>query len=162
MNNLFNTLVETFKTFCMSFICSAPLSIMLYREASTARLFNTVCLVLNAAALLLFIVLYFKNWSWFSRRSFTASEYAVPAAVSFSIYLVVSGGIYVIASNPGLLGLTDFDAATNVIRNIYRYGFQHARFLEPILNNSYDLLSLAIAYTLMVGSLILAPRFSNR
>ncbi len=160
MYNFSNTLVETFKTFCMSFLCSAPLAVMLYREESTALFFATVCLVLNAAALLLFMVLYFKNWSWFYRRSFTTAEYAIPAATSFVIYAAITTILYLIASFPASWGISEHPL--NTIRIIYRHVFQHARFLEPVLNTGYDPLSLAITYILMAGSLIIIPKFNQR
>lgn len=144
----------------MSFLCSAPLAIMLYREESTALFFSTVCLVLNAAALLLFLVLYFKNWSWFYRRSFTTSEYAIPAGLSFLIYALVTFVLYFIASYPDICGTPLY--VLDSVRNIYRYAFQQARFLEPILNTGYDLCSLGITYALMVGVLILVPRVNQK
>lgn len=154
------TVIETIKTFFLSFLCSAPLTLALYQsDSATGVLFNSfVCFILNLTAFVVFLFLYYKNWSKTFERSFTFSEYMVPALISFATYLFLSSFLYIVSGFPEFFpGLEKNPWMLEVIRNIYRYIFQHARFLEPMLNSEYAFVSIVVSQLLTFGSLIAIP-----
>ena len=159
------TVMETLKTFLLSFLCSAPLTIALYQsDSAIGVLFNSfVCFILNLTAFIIFLFLYYKNWSRTYERSFTLSEYLIPALVSFFVYLLLSTFLYTVSGFPGLFpGLVKNPWLLEVIRNIYRYIFQHARFLEPMLNSEYAYVSIVLSQLLTLGSIIAIPLLAMR
>ena len=137
-----STIVETIKTFCISILCSVIFSLMIYRD--TVLFNNVVCFILNLAAFLLFLFLYYKNWSNLFLRTYTRAEFLVPAVVSFSLYCVSSTYLYVMKAS-----------------NIYRWLFQQTRFLEPMLNREYAFISFLLAQVLTALVLLLVPVFNH-
>ncbi len=135
-----NTVVETIKTFCMSILCSTLFSFMIYRD--TVLFQDTACFILNLSAFLLFLFLYHKNWADFYSRTYTAAEYIIPAASSFLVYAGLSTYLYIIRASA-----------------VYRWLFQHTRFLEPLLNNDYAFLSFILSQVVTLIVLVIAPRF---
>ncbi len=133
-----STVVETIKTFCISVLCSVIFSLMIYRD--TVIFNKLVCFILNLAAFILFLFLYYKSWSSLYMRTYTRAEYMVPAVVSFSVYCGVSTYLYILKAG-----------------NIYRWFFQHTRFLEPMLNSEYAFISFLLAQVLTAAVLFLVP-----
>ena len=137
-----STVVETIKTFCISILCSVVFSLMIYRD--TVLFNNIVCFILNLAAFLLFLFLYYKNWSYLFLRTYTRAEFMVPAVVSFSLYCGISTYLYIMKAG-----------------NIYRWLFQQTRFLEPMLNREYAFISFLLAQVLTALVLLLVPVFNH-
>jgi len=135
---LTRSVVETIKTLCLSFLCSIVFSIMIFRE--NVVIYRYVCFVLNFAAFLLFLYLYRRNWVKVYSQSFALAEYAVPAAVSVLVYIGLSTLLYV-----------------NRVSIVFRWFFQHTRFLEPMLNSEYAYISFIIAHVITVGILFYVP-----
>lgn len=132
------SVVETIKMFCMSILCSVPFSLMIFR--STVVFYEFVCFVLNLTAFILFVFFYYRNWSQRFKQSFSINEYIVPATVSYSVYFIVSSVLYI-----------------NKVGTIYRWLFQHTRFLEPMLNPGYGFISFLIAQSIILAVLIIVP-----
>ncbi len=137
-----STVVETIKTFCISILCSVIFSLMIYRD--TVIFNNLVCFILNSAAFIVFLFLYYKNWAHLYLRTFTTAEYLVPATVSYVIYGGVSTYFYLIKSS------------------YFKWFFQHTRFLEPMLNDAYYFISFILAQILMLAILFIVPMFVVR
>lgn len=132
------SVVETIKTFCMSILCSIPFSLMIYKD--TVVFYKFVCFVLNLASFILFMFFYYRNWSRRFQNSFAKADYIVPAAVSYSVYFIVSSILYI-----------------NKVSNVYRWLFQHTRFLEPMLNTGYSFISFLISQALVLAVLFIVP-----
>ncbi len=157
--------IETIKIFCLSLLCSAPLTLILYRENTvTGVLANSfVCFILNLAAFVLFLFLFYKNWEHLYDHTYTYSEYIIPAIVSFSVYLLVSTLLYVISSFPTLFpAIKSNPQFLENIRSIYRYVFHHSRFLEPMLNREYGYVSFILAQILTLATLFYIPFMAMR
>ena len=151
------TLLETVKLLCLSVACSAIFSMMIFQE--DVRSIAFVCFVLNLVSLLLFLILFFKNWQNIYTKTFTPAEYWVPGIVSFLVYFSFSTFCYAVASNPWIIpDLAKDPYAVENFRQFYRYMFQHSRFLEPMLNRDYAFVSYIIAQCATLAALIYAPR----
>ncbi len=135
---LTNSIIETIKTFCISILCSAIFSFMIYRD--TVLIQNVACFILNLASFLLFLFLYYKNWSNFYSRTYAAIEYIIPVATSFIVYAGASTYFYITKASL-----------------IYRWVFQHTRFLEPMLNSKYAFVSFIIAQVLTLAVIFIVP-----
>ncbi len=132
------SIVETIKMFCMSILCSVPFSLMIYR--GTVVFYVFVCFVLNLTAFILFMFFYYRNWSYRFKKAYSFSEYTIPATVSYSIYFIVSSILYI-----------------NKVGVVYRWLFQHTRFLEPVLNPEYGFISFLIAQAIVLAVLFIVP-----
>ncbi len=141
-----SSLIETIKTLCLSILCSIIFSVMIFRENVVA--YRYVCFVLNVAAFLLFLFLYRRNWTKFYKNTFCMSEYAIPATVSFLIYATLSAFLYI--NNSAAI----FDIKISLI---FRYLFQHTRFLEPMLNSEYAFISVLVSHAITAGVLFYIP-----
>lgn len=151
------TLLETLKLLCLSLTCSSVFSMMIFQEDVVSIAF--VCFILNLISLVLFGLIYFRNWQKVYEKTFTSAEYWVPALTSFFIYFIFSTICYTLASNPWII--PDFakdTVAVSNFRSFYRYMFQHTRFLEPMLNSEYAFVSYILAQILTFGVLIAVPR----
>lgn len=135
---LIMSIVETIKIFCMSIFCSVPFSLMIYR--GTVVFYDFVCFVLNLTAFILFVFFYYRNWSYRFKNAYSLVEYTVPATISYSIYFIVSFILYI-----------------NKIGSVYRWLFQHTRFLEPVLNPGYSFVSFLIAQAIVLTMLFIIP-----
>ena len=135
---LTTSVVETIKMFCMSILCSVPFSLMIFR--GSVVFYDFVCFVLNLAAFILFIFFYYRNWSQRFQKSFSPSEYIIPAVASYSIFFIVSSVLYI-----------------NKVGSVYRWLFQHTRFLEPMLNPEYSFISFLIAQAIILAILFIVP-----
>ena len=140
---LTSSVIETIKTLCLSILCSIIFSLMIFRE--TVVIYRYVCFVLNIAAFLLFLYLYRRNWRKVYRNTFSTAEYAIPAAVSFLIYAAFSTLLY-INNAASFYGVK--------VSYIFRWLFQHTRFLEPMLNSEYAFISVLISPIITAGILI--------
>ena len=134
------SVVETIKMFCMSILCSVPFSLMIYR--GTVVFYEFVCFVLNLTAFVLFVFFYYRNWSKRFQQAFSTSEYIIPAIASYSVYFIVSSVLYV-----------------NKVGSVYKWLFQHTRFLEPVLNPEYSFISFLIAQVLILAVLVIVPYY---
>lgn len=141
-----SSVIETIKTLCLSILCSIIFSIMIFRE--NVVIYRYVCFVLNIAAFLLFLFLYRRNWTKFYKYTFSLAEYAVPATVSFLIYATLSTLLY-INNSAAFFGLK--------VSFIFRWLFQHTRFLEPMLNSEYAFISVLASHAITAGVLIYIP-----
>ncbi len=141
-----SSVIETIKTLCLSILCSTIFSIMIFRENVVP--YRYVCLVLNVAAFLLFLFLYRRNWTKFYRNTFYSSEYSIPATVSFLIYAILSVLLY-INNSATIFGIR--------ISLIFRYLFQHTRFLEPMLNSEYAFITVLVSHFITAGVLFYIP-----
>ncbi len=135
---LTTSVVETIKIFCMSILCSVPFSLMIFR--GTVVFYEFVCFVLNLTAFILFVFFYYRNCSQRFKQSFSTNEYIIPATVSYSVYFIVSSVLYI-----------------NKVGTVYRWLFQHTRFLEPMLNPGYSFISFLIAQAIILAVLIIVP-----
>ncbi len=136
------SIVETIKLFCMSVLCSVPFSLMIYR--GIVVFYEFVCFVLNLTAFVLFIFFYYRNWSYRFKKAYSLSEYTVPATVSYSIYFLVSYVLYI-----------------NRVGTVYKWLFQHTRFLEPVLNSDYGFVSFLIAQAIVLAVLFIVPYYNT-
>ena len=141
-----SSVIETIKTLCLSILCSIIFSIMIFRE--NVVIYRYVCFVLNVAAFLLFLFLYRRNWTKFYKNTFSLAEYAVPAAVSFFVYALFSALLY-INNSANIGGLK--------VSFIFRWLFQHTRFLEPMLNSEYAFISVLVSHAITAGVLFYIP-----
>ncbi len=132
------SIVETIKMFCMSILCSVPFSLMIYQ--GTVVFYEFVCFVLNLAAFVLFVFFYYRNWLYRFKQAYSLLEYAVPATVSYSIYFVLSSILYI-----------------NKVGIVYKWLFQHTRFLEPVLNHEYSFVSFLISQAIVLAMLFIIP-----
>ncbi len=141
MYKLTNTVIETIKTFCISIICSVLFSLMIYRENV---LFSTfACFILNATSFIMFLFLYYKSWSRVYMRSFSNTDYWVPALGSFAVFCIVSSWLYIIQA-----------------KDVFPWLFQQTRFLEPLLNRDYKFVSFIVSQLLILATLAAVP-FTN-
>ena len=151
------TLVETVKLLCLSVACSAIFSMMIFQDDVASIAF--VCFILNLVSLLLFLILSIKNWQNVFSKSFTPTEYWIPAIISYSLYLLVSTFMYVAASSPEVFSnLIDTPEKLQTVRQFFRYCFQQTRFLEPMLNSEYSFVSFALSQALLLVAILYVPK----
>ncbi len=159
------TFIETIKLFCLSLICSAIFSAMIFQEDVAP--FAFVCFVLNFVAALLFLLFIYRIWSKIFYQAYFPYEFWIPTLVPYLIYLLVSTVCYVIANNPEFLfGVSEnpYEVPKVVasVRIFYRYLFQHTRFLEPMLNGDYAFVSFILSHVMTVGVLLYIPYSARR
>lgn len=138
MYKLTSSVLETIKTFCISILCSVIFSLMIYRD--TVLFSPVTCFVLNLAAFLLFLFLYYKNWSRAYMRAFSNADYWIPAIISFAVFCGVSSYFYIIKAS-----------------DIFPWFFQQTRFLEPMLNAEYKFISFILSQILIFITLVIIP-----
>ncbi len=141
MYKLANTLIETIKTFCISIICSVIFSLMIYRETALFSAF--ACFILNTTSFILFLFLYYKSWSRVYIRSFSSTDYWIPALISFAVFCGISSWLYIIQA-----------------KDVFPWLFQQTRFLEPLLNRDYKFISFIVSQLLILATLVAVP-FTN-
>ncbi|MBR5155381.1 MAG: hypothetical protein IKW62_02725 [Clostridia bacterium] len=136
------SIFEICKTFLISIVCSVIFALMIYRESALPNSF--ICLVLNTAALLLFLYLHYLNWVRLYERSFNATEYFVPALSAVGVYAAVSSYFY----------------SKRFI--FYMWLFLPSRFLEPKLNSDFAFVSVIVAHLLFLGLVFMTPPLMYR
>ncbi len=136
------SLIEICKTFLASIACSVVFALMIYRESALPS--KLICLVLNGAALLLFLYINYFNWSRLCRRTYSAVEYYVPTLAAILVYIAITIVAYL-----------------NRI-GFYMWLFLPTRFLEPMLNRDYAFLSVCVTYLAMFAVAFITPPLSRR
>ncbi len=159
------TLIETIKLLCLSLICSAVFSAMIFQEDVAP--FAFVCFVLNFVAALLFLVFAYRTWSKLFYQACFPYEFWIPTLVPYLVYLLASTVCYVIANNPAFLFGTpsnpdEIPQLVSSMRIVYRYLFQHTRFLEPMLNSNYAFVSFILSHAVAIGVLLSIPYTARR
>ncbi len=136
------TVIEIGKTFLASILCSIVFAFMIYRDTALPYVF--VCLVLNGSAFFLFLYIFYRNMTKLFEKSFTASEYLVPALCSVAAYILVTVPLY-----------------TKRFM-FYMWFFMPTRFIEPWLNSRFAYLSIIVAYFAMLIVVAVAPMLDYR
>lgn len=142
MHILVRTIIETIKTFTIGIVCSVIFALMILSDMAITDAF--VCLILNTAALLLFLYLHFVNWSKLYDESLTAAQYFIPTLIAFALYVAVSSYCY------------------SIRFSLYMWTFLPTRFLEPKLNSDYAFVSVIVAHILFLVLIFITPVLYDR
>ena len=142
MHIFIRSIWEIIKTFLTGIVSSVIFALMIYSELAISDAF--VCLVLNSAALFMFLYIHFINWSRLYEESSISAEYFIPTLSSFAIYAAVSSYFY------------------SKRFSLYMWLFLPTRFLEPKLPVQYAPLSVVVAHILFFLLIFLSPVFYER
>lgn len=142
MRIFIRSIIEIVKTFVIGIICSVIFALMIYSDLAISDSF--VCLILNTAALFLFLYIQFISWSGLYEESSSPREYFIPALSAFSTYAAVSSYCYIQRFS------------------LYMWFFLPTRFLEPKLNDEFAYLTVIVAHVLLLILVFVTPIFYDR
>ncbi len=137
MYTLRQAFIEICKIFSFSTVCSTVFALMIYRASASSNVFISFVLVIAAA--LLFLYLCYANWSKLYERTYSPSEYYIPAISAILVYAAVSSLAY----------LKRFI--------LYMWIFMPTRFLELKLNSDYAYLSVLTIYLALLTVIFIIP-----
>ncbi len=136
------SIIEICKTFFISIVCSIVFALMIYRDSALPNAF--ICLLLNTAALLLFLYLNYLSWTRLYTNCYSAVEYFAPTISAVTVYAAVSSYFY----------------AKRFW--FYMWLFLPTRFLEPKLNSQFAFASVVVTHLLLYGLIFMTPPLMYR